>query len=341
MMTLMIQNGPLPLDVVMPNGALVKFPPGKHEIADALVAYVTSVGGAMHYWHQATIADARPGDEVLVVRDMGMGDMLMLRPAIRGLLRKGIIVRLATLPRYMDLFWDLPISVIPLAEGQGSPPAGKGEIVADIRHMVERAGPFTVADRTDLFAYHLYVNLTEEDLRAPMAVPPEVQQKVDEWMAAAGLAPGVVGVCCLASSATRTWPHWRELCHELVARGLPTVTLDGTPHPDSGATADASSLNIMEAAALAKRCSVVVSPDTGILHLASAVGTPTIGLFGSWRGELRTSHYAKCYVIQGAGACVPCYDRPSCGDPGRPPCLDGIGVGTVLEVLGLNDENSG
>lgn len=48
-----------------------------------------------------------------------------------------------------------------------------------------------------------------------------------------------------------------------------------------GRTVDASALGRLEStAALLRRCDLLVSGDTGIMHLGAAMGTPTVGLFG-------------------------------------------------------------
>jgi ADP-heptose:LPS heptosyltransferase len=76
----------------------------------------------------------------------------------------------------------------------------------------------------------------------------------------------------------------------------------------SGRSVDATDVGELEhTAALLRRCDLLVSADTGIMHLAAAMGTPTIGLFGPntpvcWApvGERAT------YVYPGRQACSPC-----------------------------------
>jgi heptosyltransferase II len=49
----------------------------------------------------------------------------------------------------------------------------------------------------------------------------------------------------------------------------------------SGRAVDASEpRSLMHTAALLKRCNLLVSNDTGIMHLGAALGVPTVGLFG-------------------------------------------------------------
>lgn len=67
-------------------------------------------------------------------------------------------------------------------------------------------------------------------------------------------------------------------------------------------------------AALMNLADLVVSGDTGPFHLAAAVNTPSLGLFGMTGGELTSKHYPLASWIQGTrerpGGCrVPCYHR--------------------------------
>jgi ADP-heptose:LPS heptosyltransferase len=75
-----------------------------------------------------------------------------------------------------------------------------------------------------------------------------------------------------------------------------------------GRSVDATDIGELEhTATLLRRCDLLVSADTGIMHLAAAMGTPTIGLFGPntpvcWApvGERAT------YVYPSRQSCSPC-----------------------------------
>jgi len=54
--------------------------------------------------------------------------------------------------------------------------------------------------------------------------------------------------------------------------------------------------NIFNAAALLRHCSCVISPSTGLIHLANNLGVPTIGLFRKYDTK-RWATYSKNYVI--------------------------------------------
>jgi heptosyltransferase I len=80
---------------------------------------------------------------------------------------------------------------------------------------------------------------------------------------------------------------------------------------------------------LLSRASLVVSGDSGPLHLAVAVGAPVVGLFGASH-PLRTGPYAsEAVVLERHLHCSPCFARrcPLKYDP--PLCLDEISVDRV------------
>ncbi len=71
----------------------------------------------------------------------------------------------------------------------------------------------------------------------------------------------------------------------------------------------AGKLSISESAALLARCRCLVSSDTGPLHLATAVGTPVVGLYGSTDPQ-RTGPIGRGHqVILKKLPCVPCEQK--------------------------------
>jgi heptosyltransferase-2 len=96
------------------------------------------------------------------------------------------------------------------------------------------------------------------------------------------LAPGSVW-------ATKRWPHFAELAR-LLAERAPIVIVGGaddvelarqvaaaTPRPVIDAT---GRLSLLASAELIGRAALLVTNDSAPLHLASAMGTPTVAIFG-------------------------------------------------------------
>ncbi len=140
-----------------------------------------------------------------------------------------------------------------------------------------------------------------------------------------------------AAHPNKTWPagHWRELARLLDAAGIPWVALGrGTPlFP--GYPADlANRTSLRETSALLAASRALVSGDSGPLHMAGAVGTPVVALFGPTTREW--GFYpagSDDVVLERALPCRPCslHGNTSCRHAGR--CLADISPEEALEAL--------
>jgi lipopolysaccharide heptosyltransferase I len=81
--------------------------------------------------------------------------------------------------------------------------------------------------------------------------------------------------------------------------------------------------------AFLRGCDLFVGGDSGPMHLASAVDTPVLGLYGP-SDPLRNGPFRKGdRVVRAAVSCGPCYRR-NCA---RTPCMDSISVEQVWRTL--------
>ncbi len=89
---------------------------------------------------------------------------------------------------------------------------------------------------------------------------------------------------------------------------------------------------LSETAALIEKCSLFISNDSGLLHVASAVKTPVVGLFGP-TDPGRTGPYPdSSAVVRKDMTCSPCYvGKPVRCDHSE--CLDSITVHDVIEKV--------
>jgi lipopolysaccharide heptosyltransferase II len=83
---------------------------------------------------------------------------------------------------------------------------------------------------------------------------------------------------------------------------------------------------------LLRKCRVLVSNDTGAMHMAVALGTPVVALFGPTSPDSFGPRGDRDRVVQGKVPCSPCYPRPTCDLRG---CLamDIISGQQVIECL--------
>ena len=150
-----------------------------------------------------------------------------------------------------------------------------------------------------------------------------------------------------AAHATKEWPpmRWRELAAMLTARGLDVVVLGGAKERDIGIeiarggaefAANAAGLfDLQGTAALLKNARCAVSGDTGLMHMATAVGTPVVALFGPTVEAFGFFPYrARATVIQRDLPCRPCSAMGGARCPlGHHRCLVDIPVEEVFEAV--------
>jgi heptosyltransferase-1 len=115
-----------------------------------------------------------------------------------------------------------------------------------------------------------------------------------------------------ASRAPKRWPEdrWVALGRIVAEHGLRVVLPGGTQaERDSAARMAASmpqaiaapAMTLTQAAALLGGAVAVCGVDTGLTHLAAALGRPTVGLYAATRPELTGLHAANAMNLGGAG----------------------------------------
>ncbi|MGE3537755.1 MAG: glycosyltransferase family 9 protein [Candidatus Tectimicrobiota bacterium] len=131
------------------------------------------------------------------------------------------------------------------------------------------------------------------DLRPHLYLETEAQERAAQFWQAAGLPEhGVVAWHPGSGGSHKLWPlaGWREVMTRAARQGLPGVLISGPAESERlSGTEGAASLppwpraqgrSLTEVAAILARCAVVVGHDSGISHLAAAVGTTVLACFG-------------------------------------------------------------
>lgn len=128
--------------------------------------------------------------------------------------------------------------------------------------------------------------------------------------------PPLVALAPASVWATKRWPFYRELAQAL-APSVRVVILgsredvrlsDEVCDSLPGAINAAGMLTVLGSAELIRRCNVLVSNDSAPLHLASAVDTPTVAIFGPTVPAFGFGPLAKDSITVGIDAlpCRPC-----------------------------------
>jgi heptosyltransferase-2 len=173
-------------------------------------------------------------------------------------------------------------------------------------------------------------------------------------LAAAGLShsPLMIALHMGASKPQRAWDAGRfaELSQRLCRRHGASLLLlggaddaaalrrvaDGLPRGSCLTSADEAGLR--GAAALLERCHLFIGNDSGPMHLAAALGVPTLGIFGpgSARNTGPSGPPGLVACVSRDYPCAPCrqdfFRECSPAPSGKPFCLEEIGVEEVEET---------
>lgn len=96
----------------------------------------------------------------------------------------------------------------------------------------------------------------------------------------------------------------------------------------------------METAGLLKRCKVLITNDTGIMHISAAVKTPVVAIFGPTVKEFGYYPYrVPNRVISKELPCKPCTTKGTSKCKINLRCMDLISIDEVFEAVeGLLNE---
>jgi len=87
-------------------------------------------------------------------------------------------------------------------------------------------------------------------------------------------------------------------------------------------------------AALLQRCDLFIGVDSAGLHIAAAVGTPTVSIYGPSAPASWAPRGSSHLVVQKDWPCVPCR-RKGCDDSEQCRCLDELTVEEILQAVML------
>ena len=91
--------------------------------------------------------------------------------------------------------------------------------------------------------------------------------------------------------------------------------------------------SLLDVAAILKHCSLLITADSGMMHIAVAVGTPTVSLFGSGIRKKWAPRGKKHIVLNHRLVCSPCTKfgyTPRCRNNVK--CLSSIGIDEVVKA---------
>jgi heptosyltransferase-2 len=175
---------------------------------------------------------------------------------------------------------------------------------------------------------------------------PKSRQEADRLLGRKGNRPWVAFVPGATYGPTKRWPvgDWRALQALILKNTNSSIVMLGSAAEAMmlGPLAPKSlqkkkrvvmavgKTDVLGLGGVLRRCHVAVANDTGPLHVAAAVGTPVVGLYGStspvWTRPLGKGHKVLYHRVP----CSPCYLK-ECPIDLR--CLTGISVAEVWKTV--------
>jgi heptosyltransferase-2 len=185
-----------------------------------------------------------------------------------------------------------------------------------------------IATKIDLYGKHVPVaeRYFEAARRAGLDVqpdggPPEfflstaARERASRWLAERGLdAKPFAALAPGAAHTTKRWPiaHWQSLAERLQRAGYGLVAVGGPGDRAltsrlPGVASAAGEFSLQETGACIARAAVLVSGDSGVMHMASGVGTPVVALFGPTVDAFGFFPYTqRALVLERELTCRPC-----------------------------------
>lgn len=180
----------------------------------------------------------------------------------------------------------------------------------------------------------------------PFRIPQSDHDEVDRLLSRSGVAQGASWVAMNVSARwpTKRWPaeSFAEVANRLQQEGYGSVVLIGGPaeraevaavkgkmKPPAIDLTGATTVGLLPA--LLSKASLLITNDSGPMHIAAAVGTPVVALFGPTSPLLTGPYGSGHHVLTGNVPCRPCFSR-TCHNIVPLECLRTVSPNQVLEA---------
>jgi ADP-heptose:LPS heptosyltransferase len=312
--TVTISIGDTPVEVTFENHrALVE-----DHVADTMIA-------RSDFYSIFRRAFKEPVKTALIIRFMGLGDILLTTPLVRYLCQQhGWVIDYITskngkplLESNLNIRQVYGMNETDLTKEMYTAARHKYDAVLDLRFWVEKSEMGLGSKANRAAGFFSAVDIT------PESVPPSawgldyyVTREEREW-ARDFIGRGHKLTCSFVWNSTSQNKDWTlkqktEVIQELMSSGFKVFIIGGEPVPYQlkGVRNVAAKLSLRETAAIIAETGVTISPDTGLFHVSQALGRPTLAYIGSFPVEMRASTRKNLSVINKVKCCeiAPCHD---------------------------------
>lgn len=281
--------------------------------------------------------DLPPGTRLMLVRGGGIGDVIMLTPALLALKRlcgERLRINLSTFANRHPLFEDLPF-----VDGLLPHPLRLSDFMAAADYFVEFNDIRQLFNHLNMTDFHLdCLHIDPASIPAAEKAPiisPRMTQAPDVRAAVEQTGPrGALKFLCAleASDAIRTLPG---AIVGLLAEAYPQIqflvaTGDAPVQPNIHRLDTSRDLQAFATAIDA--CDGLVCADSSAYHIAAALAKPALVFFGPITSSLRTTYYPRVVPLDAR------YEGETCSAPcgisaiGETPPVIPIGINQVRDL---------
>ena len=158
----------------------------------------------------------------------------------------------------------------------------------------------------------------------------------------------VIGVSTDAGWECKKWPlsRYKQVCQYLKDKYNAEVIQLGKGSRWMGLGLNLiDQTTVREAAIILEKCNLFLGNDSGLMHLALAIGTPTVALFGPTDPKILIQGNKNFLSIWSNIECRGCWNNYQMKSPGICPtktsrCMDIIGVERVISVIATLGEKN-
>ncbi|MFA7347225.1 MAG: putative lipopolysaccharide heptosyltransferase III [Desulfurivibrionaceae bacterium] len=189
--------------------------------------------------------------------------------------------------------------------------------------------------------------VTTEEHSPALVVSGDKLEKIEDFLKAEKIEPGSMLVAVQPFSLWR-YKEWGQekyisLISWLMEKQSATVLVTGSAperqraeeivrNCDKRCYNLAGKTSIAMYAALLKKCHLFIGVDSAGLHIAAAVGTPTVSIFGPSSPMSWAPRGARHLVVQKEFDCLPCRQK-GCRGSEKSRCLDELAVDEVVQKI--------
>lgn len=188
-------------------------------------------------------------------------------------------------------------------------------------------------DRTDLFLKAAGIKAQDKSLI--YQVRNEERKWAEEFLRGKRALDKIkIGFELRSIEKRRDWTRWKELA-ELIHKYIKNSKVLIFDHDVNMAWKNKKVINVCgfpieDVAAIIEKLDLIIGPDSGLLHLAGALGTMILGLFGPIPPFFRLRNYNADWIWHKPHKECPCWYSFPCGDS---KCMKVIKVEMVFEKV--------